>query len=241
MQLSYGSYQFGVSACDVKTRSETLRNRGGQPYAYKAALDVCGYLQDTGQSALTNDMGQLWAALSVPYQDLVLSQDSGAPSATRLANGGSTSGVVITRGPGYPRNNGGEYSTMRYFEFTAEAEYPLPNTAQRLLWFTEKLKFRGGGPKRVMLEAAVGPAQPQITRQQTIYEAWQTGESIGYLQRPIAPQPIWPFALIEINPEAEVDSPELKGKAYEGFKISWAYHFMSAKPLIGIPNIWLPT
>jgi hypothetical protein len=246
MQLAVGAYFLEVNAADIKAYSETMRNRGGQPYSVKQRLEITAYLSGTGQQDITNKLNLLIVALAAPYQDVILYQDSGAISATFLRGIGSISGVVVTKGPEFLDNTGAEYTNFRKFHFAAESEIPLGNSANLLNNFTEHLKFRGGGQKRIFMESINAPPQPQITKLFTTYEAWQIGEAEGYLKRPelttrtIPPLPIWPLNLIEQNPELDVATPKLMGKGYQDYKTTWNYHFQSATPLIGLPNLWIP-
>jgi hypothetical protein len=237
MQLKYGSYPFLSGGCDIRARLRTNLNKAGQPYSTRQSCDVSGFLQGSGQADITAQMNALASALAIPYQDLIFYRDDGGASATGLLNAPSLSGVIITRGPEFLTNQGGEYSTYRKFEFTAEAEYPLAGSQGLLLSFTESLRFRGGLAKRTIMLAVSGPHQAQTIYPTTPYEVVQQGEAVGYRSYPVTPGPIWPSALIE-SPDNELVTPERQPKGYQGYKTTWSYRFMSLKPLRGSPTLW---
>lgn len=238
MRLSYGSYQFDDNACIIASRAQVMKNAGGQMYSRLVSHEVIGYLSGSSQSAITSAMNQLLTALARPFQNLVFKQDDGSNSATILDNAASISGVTIVDGPNFVESNGAEYSTQRKFSFTAQAEYPLNNTNNLLLKFSEKIDFSGGGPKRVIKEAIVGPAQVQQVREQAAYYAVQSGSAEGYRSEPPIPPPIWPDALLHA-PEISRMSPDRVGRGYQRYEVSWSYRFGSPSPLVGRPNLWL--
>lgn len=238
MQLQIGNYFFVANACDIRGSIDTVKNRGGQPLSTRQRLDVVGYLQTAGQADCTAQMNTLYTALTTPYLDIVLNQDSGAQSATRLLNAGSISGVIVTRGPNFPANTGGEYTNYRKFEFSAEAEYPLPGTVALLMSFTERLVFGGGGPLRTIMLGVNGINQVQTIYPATPYTLLQVGEAVGYRLYPTPPPPRYPDALME-SPNTVDTTPDRMGKGYQGYKISWEYKMKSLKPMPALPNLWL--
>lgn len=254
MRLRIGSTLFAVNGTEITSRVEVARNTAGIPFKRKGVLDVKGWLDVTGgtamtpqqmQTACTLQMNTLMTALATPYRDVVFLQDNGSPSATYLYNAQSIGGVVVTAGPNFPDGING-YTAVQRFEFTVEAEYYLPassgiNTASMLLSFTETLSFSGGGPRVVYKESIVGPAQRQVTCEQTIYKVTQSGSAVGILHRPdplaISP-PKWPANLLE-NPAIDDVTPQRMGlNHYEGYGVSWRYSFGSSTPLIGVPTLW---
>ena len=236
MQLRYGAYSFNANGVKVAFSQETLINAGGQPYAVRKRLDLDGYLEGDGQSAIQQAASALVTALSRPYQDLVLYRDDGTASDTALLNAGSITGVV-PQAPTFPDSIGAEYATLRRFRFSAEAEYPVTNAATLLVSFRETLSFSGGGPIYAHKMAINGPPQKQLVYPFSIYRATQEGEAVGYLFRPTAPAPIWPKALMQA-PETSMVSPQRRGRLYTEFSVTWSYQFESATPLVGVPNVW---
>lgn len=236
MYLKYGTYTFDSNATKIAFSMRTLINAGGQPHAQVKGIDVDGYLSATGQAALAQAASALATALARPYQDLVFYRDDGTATDTALYNATSTTGVVI-RDLRFPDSLGGEYATFRRFTFSAEAEYPVTNSAALLLNFREKLSFSGGGPIYRHRMALNGPPQKQLVYLASIYKATQEGEAVGYLFRPTAPAPIWPDALMHA-PDTDMEAPQRRGKLYTDYRVTWRYNFESAAALVGVPNIW---
>lgn len=238
MQLKYGGYSFPVNGCNVRSRTEIVMNAAQVPYKYKGIIEVDGWLTGSGQSAISSAMRTLQSALAVPYRDLILYQDDGAESATIMKNAGSITGVVITRGPDFPENRGSEYATTRYFTFTAECEYPLPNAGTVLLEFQETLTFSGGGPLYVCKRAINTGPQRQLVCPQDAYRVVQQGRSVAFAVTPVYPPPTWPFALKQA-PDIKRISPGRLGPSQVNIGVEWTYMFESVTPLVGAPNLWL--
>lgn len=237
MQLKYGLYSFPINATMLSASQETIRNQGGQPYKQKRSLHVSGYLSVNGQADATQQEAALRTALSVNFLDLLFLNDDGTLSATNLRNAGSLTGVQITNLQ-FPTTEGPEYATIRSFQFDAEAEYPLANTAALLLAFQETLVFEGGYPIFAHRLAVEGPNQKQLVYPQDTYRATQTGTSSGFKAPPIAPAPKWPYALVRA-PRYTRTSPERKGLGYEGYGLTWEYQFEDVGPLVGFPTLWV--
>ena len=236
MEVKYGTYAFGANACEVKSSAQTTINDGGQPVSVRRRIDVDGYLNGDGQAAIAQAAAALVTALDKPFQDLILYRDDGTASDTKLLNSGSLTGVVI-RDVQFPDSRGAEYATFRHFRFSAEADYPLTNTLNLLMSFSETLSFSGGGPiYRHRLAINTRP-QKQLVYPFSVFKVTQQGQAVGYRKRPLAPGPIWPAALMEA-PDTSMDSPHRRGKLYSDFAISWRYNFESATRLVGVPNVW---
>ncbi len=240
MQLAYGNFLFDFNSTKIASKMETVYNAGGQPYSSKQSLEVNGYLSGDTQAEIVLAMSALQAALMTPFQDLVFFQDNGQISATYLRNQGSITGVRITEGPNYPTTEKSEYVNQRYFEFKAEAEYPLPNTGGLLLSFTESLTFEGGGPIYAFRNALNGPPQKQMVWPATPYKVVQRGSAVGYKKYPTwaVPAAKFPFALMKA-PKIDEKTPERKGKGFQGYELTWEYEFEDANPLVGTPTLWL--
>jgi hypothetical protein len=239
MQLLYGTYQFAVNAVDLGVEVETLFNAGGQPYMQRDVVNVTGLLQGTSQNDMAQQMNALMTALNNQFQDLVFKLDDGTNSAAVLLNSTSTSGVRIRdlQFPSEPGTGAG-YATVKRFSFRAEAEYPLPGSANFLVSWQESLSFSGGGPLVIHLPAVNGvPPQKQISYPMTAYRATQSGNAVGYRQRPFSAPPIWPDALKQ-SPDVTLVSPRLNGRIFQDYGISWNYLYESATPLVGFPTLW---
>ncbi len=238
MQLKYGSYAWAANSVTIATDIQETWNEGGQLLERTWRAHVTGYLAVNGQADCTQQMSAMDTALKVPYQDFVLLQDSGAQSATLLLNSGSITGVRVTHGPNFPKSDGAEYATERYFEFDVEASYPMSFATNFLVRFRETLEGWGGGPQYNVLPALNTPGQRQLIYPLVPFEGVQRGEAVGYLAYPPALPPIWPFALNEPGKITRRD-PQRRGKGYSEYPVSWEYHYKWPFPLVGFPNRWL--
>lgn len=245
MRLKAGTYLFDVGGCNIASESESLIGEDMIQYGFKSRLRVSGWLTETTGSDVQTKLSlaetALRTALKVPGIDLVFLKDDGNESSLTLKNTGSISGVAITRGPNFPATKpGGEFSTIREFNFEAEAEYPLPRTGQRFISFTESLQFMGGGPLFVVRPALSGPPQRQRIYDQTPYIVRQSGAAVGYLARPdplIVAPPNWP-EFLKMEPIIGIDTPKKIGSQYKNYAVTWEYLFESPIQLIGVPNLW---
>lgn len=238
MQLRYGSFYFPVNGVKVTSTRQVERGKDGVPWRAIDRLQCDGYLEGAGQAALSALTVLLERALATPYRDLVLVRDDGGPSATLLTNADSITGVVVTDGPHFPDVIGAEYVSQRRFEFTAEADYPLPGVfARTLLDFGETVRIQGGGPKYVVRPALVGPPQRQLVYERTPGRAVQQGFAVGATAYPTPPGPNWPQALSQ-SPDVTLKDPVKRGRRYTDFRIDWEYTFDWVEPLVGVPHRW---
>ncbi len=238
MELRYGSYAWDANATTLTASSRTRVNEGGQPLSLIRSFAVQGYLSADGQAAITTAMNALKAALAVPYQDLKLLTDAGANSSDLLLNAGSLTGVVVTEGPAFGDSRGAEYSTIRSFTFTAQAEYPLTGSQNLLVSFTESLSFGGGMPTYAMRPAINGPPQRQLIYPRTAYRCTQQGMAVGFRAYPTPAAAKFPAALKEA-PEIRRRSPRRMGNGYAEYPVEWTYQFESVGPLVAVPTLWV--
>lgn len=241
MQLKVGTYAFDANSLKFSTQSRKVWNEGGQLYAIRKSISVDGYLVANGQAAISAAIVALENALAIPYQDIVFYHDDATVSATALVSSSSVSGVQITNGPNFPDSVGVEFVNQRRFNFSAEAEYPAANSNNLLLSFREKLTFSGGGPIYVHKMAINGPSQKQLVYPFSIFKATQEGMATGYRHYPVAPDPIWPSALMT-SPNQSLESPRRRGKVqagYDSYPTAWSYNFESTIQLVGFPSLWV--
>jgi hypothetical protein len=240
MQLVIGTSPFDLNSCDVRSEtSVTAFTAGGRPCRYLHRLTVDGVLSADGQVALTILENNLRAALAIPYQDLILFTDSGLPSATKLINATSLSGVRIVAGPVFDNRRGGaEYSTLRSFTFVAEAEYLGRATdAAALLAFTETVSVTGtGGPVTRFRPAVNAPPVKQIVYPSSTIKATQAGSAVGHLFAPDPPLPLWPDDELLDQRSLTQTSPQALGLQLAGYAITWAYTFEAVGLLGASPN-----
>lgn len=239
MQLKWGTYAFAANSVEVMSKSELVVSTARIPIGRRTLIECRGDLLADGEAALTLAQQQLEAALAIPYQDLILFQNSGARSATLMLNSRTLGGTLVVSGPHFPKGNMGEYATHRSFSFTVEGEFPLASATNALVSFRERLVYSGGGPFYVMKRAVNGKPQRQMVYPETEYVVVQTGEAVGYLRRPEPPPSKWPQWLKQRGTYGEM-SPERVGlQAYKNFGITWEYVHESLVPLIGEPTLWV--
>lgn len=236
MYLKVGSYQFDSNSVTLATRAEAVFNDADQVLSERRMVDVQGYLTASGAAALTTAENQLRAALAVRNPQIAFYQDSGAVTGITLLRAGSISGVKITN-VAFPRTQGPEYATERFFTFTAEAEYPASGSTGLLVSFTETVSVEGGGPSFIHLPTINGPPQRQLLYAQTPYRATQQGQAVGYQGYPPPASPLWPGALMRA-PRITRTGPKRRGNGYERYTVSWEMEYESVGPLVGLPTLW---
>jgi hypothetical protein len=236
LQAFYGNYAFPAGASMVKAHTRLNVNKGGQPYSHTDTLELECFLPVNSQSDCTQKLSALEKALAIPFQDLVVKDDSGNPTVLVLRNKGSIGGVLVTMGPDYPEFRGPAYVTEMRIAFTAEAEYPFAGTQNMLLEFEEKLSFSGGGPIKVYKNAINTLPQLQMPFKFTFYQMIQAGRALGYRKYP-TPSPIYP-ALVMRMPDIDMDSPDRHVKNYTNYPVTWRYVMQSPKPIIAVPTLW---
>lgn len=248
MQLVVGNGVFAVGSVLINVGIETLWSNVGQPYAQVKTLNINGHLLTVvtdgnianQQADLTLQENNLKRLLATPLPNVEFFCDSGAVSSEFLVNPGSTSGVRVVHGPDFPSGEGAEYATIRSFNFAVQAEYPLPNTGNFALEFSETLRFWGGLPTYVVRLAVVGPLQRQLIYPRTPFCCEQHGRIVGYLRYLSVPAPKFPQALKEAGP-VTMTSPKRTRTTpftYQGFEQTYSYSFESIAPLAGVPALY---
>lgn len=237
MQLRYGSLTFDADSCEVTMNIETLTNQRGVPYAQMVQMSVSGYLAGADTTAVNSACTTLQSALQSPYRDLVVYTDAGVATHLALYNVGSTTGVIVS-GPRFPVGRGAELVTMRKFEFSARAEYPLTSGATVIQSFRESVSVTGtGGPRFIYKPALVGPPQKQVVQAQTVVRATQSGQAVGYLDYPTPPTPLWPQSEHEEQRQISRTGGIFRGKTWQDFQISWVYQFEGVGSVNARPNL----
>jgi hypothetical protein len=239
MQLWYGNLAFPVNGVKAATRVRLVMADTGRPLRYKAAIDVKAYLDGSGEADLTVKENLVYAALLVPYQNLVLKQSTGAATGTNLLNSASISGVRIVDGPNFTNEaQDGEYVVQRVCTFTGEAEYLIAVGANAVLSFTETVSiFGNGGPVVRWRPMVNADPVPQIVYPSSTTRAVQTGQAVGHLGYPSVPGPNWPIA--ELNEKRRIvrGSPKRLGSGFIEYPVAWSYEFEALGPLVSLPNL----
>jgi hypothetical protein len=239
-RLRYGSYSHAVNEASVQMAASTIDNEAGQPYAVRRTWTIGGRAEGDDTTAVVNAMALLEAAYSFNFSDLVLEDDSGNVLHA-LRNAGSLSGVRIIQPVSYPVGEGAELSTFRNYTIVAQADYPAIGAFgggfNPLRAFSETLSFSGGGPRRAVIECANVPPQEQFINAFTAFRAIQSGSAVGMFAYPLIPAPLFP-GKEEVAGQPTIGSPKLKNGIYIEWPVSWSYTFVSATPLVGLPNRW---
>ena len=240
MYLKYGSYQHPPGEASVVISKQALFSEAGLPRGVRERWDIQGRLQAADQAALSAAIDALSAAYAVQAQDVGFYFDDGQPSSHRIVSASTNGGVRVAAPPSFPEGKGAEYSTFRNYSLALEAEL-LDATATIIHW-NERLNFSGGGPQFAFLQPINGLPIKQLLRQATPYRATQSGEAVGYQSYPVPASPLWPDSEHINRREVHYELPKRMGPtgsaSYTQYKVTWAYHFESATPLVGAPTGW---
>lgn len=237
MQLFYGSYAFPVNNAAVTSRMRT-ESRAGRPVLYSRRIDVSADLLGTSQADLTLQEVALLAALSTPYQDLVLKTDAGANTGTCLISSSSLSGVYLVDGPNFTRADGPEYVNQRHVEFAFEAEYIPTAAVGAIIDYRDSISVRGnGGPRYVWRFPLNGNAINQQVSLQSLMTTVHSGSAVGVTGFPTAPLPFAgrpPGVFVNESEGVMKGTPEQHGKGFTRYPISWSYEYRHVTPLAGV-------
>lgn len=232
MQLRFGSLRFQDAGLVVSTAVELTRTPQGLPKSHVVHLTCEGTVLGTGPTQLSAISAIYDASLAVTDGDLVLYDDAGRPTASKLLVAGSLHGVLCEEW-GYPAYPGGagDYVTGRLFRAAFSAEYPL-GTAGAVLEIQETFRAVGnGGPKVLWQEAVDGPLYPVVVAQRTACHTYQEGSAVGYFARPVPPQPVWPQYLVNAETAVQFQRPRRLGLVPTEYPASWSFHYISPFPL----------
>lgn len=241
MRIRYGNFLSADGECSLSIAKQALEAENGVPYAIRHTWTVSGQVQaDTPQQVAVAYLARE-AAFSRWFLEAALVDDAGNVY-HRLPNAGSTTGVRVTQPVHYPAGEGAEGTTYRNYRVVLEAEYPFGPAAGgggagMLKSFTETITFRGGEPRRVLLELAYGVPQVHVLAAQTAYYATQSGSAVGYLAYPPIPAPV--FGVVGLlSKEITHVAPRSQNGLFVDWTTTWTYQFGSPLPLRGFPNTW---
>jgi hypothetical protein len=238
--LRYGNYTHSQNEASVRIDKQSIDNDAGQQYAVEHTWAIDGKVHGDTTAAVWLAYTVLEAAYSADYFDAVLLDDDGNV-VHALPNAGSLTGVRVRKPPSYPVGEGAELSTFRTYSIVLSAQYPSAGAANPLRSFSETLSFAGGGIRRTVVEIADGPPQEQVLSLYTAQRLTQQGQAVGSFGYPLVPPPLFPgFEEEESVPPGnpQYGSPKLRNGLYVDWPVSWAYRFISGRPLVGLPNRW---
>jgi hypothetical protein len=180
------------------------------------------------------------AALALQDQDLIFYRDDAAASAKSVLSAGSLSGVRCVEGPVWSSRPGAQHVTWLEFAATFEWETRFASAVGLLTDFHESLTIEGGTPKLVVLEPINAPPVLQETVPVQGYRAVQEGEAVGVAARPtpavVSPY-LWPANLTR-DVTVQISASRV-GQNYKDFGVRWVREYVSATPLVGVPNEWI--
>jgi len=205
----------------------------------QATITIHATLDGDGQAELTAAELACRVALRQQFQNLILFQDSGQQSGTRLINNQSLSGVQIIDGPHFNEVTNGEYVNSRTVDFTAQCEVVLPGAANAIVSWEESVSISGdGSPQYVWRWPVNAEGFPQMTSPHSLITTTQSGRAIGHTDYPSNPEPMFgrnPRGGIYRGDKSSLrpSSPEAMGKGWVNFPIEWAYVYESTRLLGG--------
>lgn len=246
MKLRYGNWTSASGEVTLTTRRTPVFSDGGLQVGVKELWAIQGTVLASGPAALLAALAPIEAAFSAHYQSIALLTDAG--QVVRQMQGVTPlGGTRVIEGVSYPASgeNDSEWATKREWAVQVEGTYQVAQIpASTIYTFTETIRQRGGGPRRAMLEAAVGPPQSQITRQQTAREITQQGTATGISPFLAVPPPLFGAAALWEQPEITRSArqpTQVPGTAalLPNYEVAWSYLFrFGANVTAGVPSYW---
>lgn len=238
MYVKYGEHQFDAGEVGLSTSREGIFVDG----MAKSVIETffcSGQLHAADADALTTAINLMQTRLAVQGQNFGLYQDNGTATSVYRASADCLGGLRVIGPVSFTDLRRAEYTTFVNYTFTIQGEVFNPSVA--ILSWQEDIRIHGGGPQYVWQTYLEGLPQRQVLYQNTPYMATQSGSAVGYLGRPLAPQPLWPDALLPTESDYGTSSPRRIGPvgspSYVEFGISWSYSFMSPYPFFGSPHV----
>lgn len=231
MQLKYGTYSFNANDASLGTSREVMRSESGTIIGYVEKWTISFRLRADTQSELTTEINSLYDAFNVNGKDLVLLDNSSNNSSFVIDSSSSTSGTMI-KSVSFPNLRDAQYTT--YIDGTIQAEAEFITSTAADYSYTDSFTVRGnGGPKRVVIEVAVGNPIIQTTRQRTMVTATQSGSARGVGFAPPAATIMFPGYLVnESVSVAEIVSYESGKPVYVR---NWNYEYQHSTFFAGSP------
>lgn len=244
MRLRYRNYRHRIAEGNVSISRTPIENALGKTVAVEEVWSIRGKLYNRTGSAF--GMAPIIAAFELAYSrgggDLVLEHTNGRSSYHALRNRDCIGGTQIAQLPQFPENGGGEYISYRSYTVAVRGIRPVTTGQSMFLEFTESISISGGAARFGCREVNRGPGVRQQLRTHTTCVATQSGSSTLYLGYPKAPPAIWPWALVDEEPDIDATGPQpLSGgiPAYVNRQMSWTYNYQFPTRLYGEPHYLL--
>lgn len=240
MRLYYGSYAHDENEATVSITKTVIETEAGTPFEVVHTWAITGRIIADTTAAVVDKLVLLERAYGYWGRDARLVAGDGTVCHS-LVNAGSTSGVKVPAPPSYPDGSGAQLSTFRDYQIQLTATYPAFGGLGAIRSWSETLTFSGGRPVRNVMRTKNTLPVVWVDSAITPYRATQVGSAVGVYGYPPVPPPLWPLALVGLEPERVAHtSPRTQRGRFIDFPVSWAYQFASPVPLIGLPNA-MPT
>lgn len=238
MLSKYGTYTLPEGRVEISRYDTPEFNEAGQLLTNTIRLECSSALYAQSSAEMDALVKQLLQAFSLQDRDFLVYLPGGViKSQLSLESKNSLGGVRVTKPPTIESLKNAGYVTWLPFSFTLEAEYAQGDASNLYREYTEEISYQS--PDRIdWLLCLHGPHQRQQVRQNPFYTATQSGRAVGYLARPLAAAPIWPWAWVNQDERPTLRSPRVKRNSYVDFETSWQWRFKSDRPLIATPNAW---
>ena len=227
MILKYGNYSHDAGEVKLRISRRALESNLGVIYGHTETWNIYdGRKQAADTAALMTALAAMEAAYKIPNQSLVLYQDDGTTITHSLYPNQTMGGLRVLGPTTYPRGDGAEMTTYRYFDITIEADVVLSGGNQTLAW-EESIEYEGyGAAEYVYLPTLTGvwPRQ-RVTDTSTIIIT-QSGSSVGLRSWIPYPLPVIsdPGA-VRGKPRQSRRTPRYRNGQRWEFPSSWSYQF----------------
>lgn len=241
MYIEYGSYQHAPGEANLINFSVRPR-RSGRQFKVAVAVEahVAGEIKATAgedQYDVNTKLEALMTALKFDFQDFGLRHSNGTKTAHYLNNNDDlniTGNQVVHQV--FPSNHNGEFSTGRDFAYAVRAEYRASETS--LIAYQESIEHIGTtGPRVNWYENRYHAPFYRVDSLNSLQTIIQSGYAItldAYLlpPDPVMPAPFYLQHLTRIRRTGPARMPQ----GFEGYHISWSYHFKTPAVFPVLPN-----
>lgn len=201
MQLQIGNYRHRINEAGLTISHRVRETKAGIPYLVDVEWGVSGKLRNSSGNSrhLDATMQALERAYSQRGVDISLLHNDGRRSHHTILNS-QTLGGVRAQVLAYPTTKGAEYCTYRSYEIRVAAVIRVAG-APLYIEFEEQITISGGGGRWGVKEVNEGPGVRQKLRTHAKCTATQSGRITQLGRYPVAPPPIWPYALESEHPD----------------------------------------